>query len=54
MIFLILMRHKSYWSVVEKQGSGLIHGQSNAADIIRRHFYGLNYWHTDIKLADVG
>ncbi len=38
----------------EQRGSGLIHGQSNAPDIIRRHFYSLFYWHTDIKVADVG
>ncbi|MCX6315865.1 MAG: formimidoylglutamase [Bacteroidetes bacterium] len=38
----------------EQRGSGLIHGQSNAADIIRRQFYSLFYWHTDIKVADVG
>ena len=38
----------------EQRGSGLIHGQSNAPDIIRRHFYSLFYWHQDIKIADVG
>lgn len=38
----------------EQRGSGMIHGHSNAANIIRKHFYGLHYWHTDIKLADVG
>jgi formiminoglutamase len=38
----------------EQRGSGLIHGQSEAPDIIRRHFYSLFYWHTDIKIADVG
>lgn len=38
----------------EQRGSGLIHGQSQAPDIIRRHFYSLFYWHTDIKVADVG
>lgn len=38
----------------EQRGSGLIHGQSNAPDIIRRYFYSLFYWHTDIKVADVG
>lgn len=38
----------------EQRGSGLIHGQSPAPDIIRRHFYSLFYWHTDIKIADVG
>lgn len=38
----------------EQRGSGLIHGHSEAPDIIRRHFYALYYWHDDIKIADVG
>lgn len=38
----------------EQRGSGLIHGHSEAPDIIRRHFYNLYYWHQDIKIADVG
>ncbi|MBK5271843.1 MAG: formimidoylglutamase [Bacteroidia bacterium] len=38
----------------EQRGSGLIHGQSTAPDIIRRHFYSLYYWHQDIKIADIG
>ena len=38
----------------EQRGSGLIHGHSQAPDIIRRHFYSLYYWHPDIKIADVG
>src|SRR5688572_4858419 len=38
----------------EQRGSGLIHGQSDAPDMIRRHFYSLYYWHQDIKLADIG
>lgn len=38
----------------EQRGSGLIHGQSRAADVIRRHFYSLFYWHQDIRIADVG
>ncbi|HYM94618.1 MAG TPA: formimidoylglutamase [Chitinophagaceae bacterium] len=38
----------------EQRGSGLIHGQSTAPDIIRRHFYSLFYWHQDIKIADIG
>jgi arginase family enzyme len=38
----------------EQRGSGLIHGQSKAPDIIRRHFYSLFNWHQDIKIADVG
>ncbi len=38
----------------EQRGSGLIHGQSEAPDLIRRQFYNLYYWHQDIKIADVG
>src|SRR5258706_16278195 len=38
----------------EQRGSGLIHGQSDSPDIIRRHFYSLYYWHPDIKIADAG
>jgi len=38
----------------EQRGSGIIHGQSSAPDIIRRHFYSLFYWHNDIKIADIG
>ena len=38
----------------EQRGSGLIHGQSKAPNIIRRNFYQLYYWHQDIKIADLG
>ena len=38
----------------EQRGSGIIHGQSTAPDIIHRHFYSLFYWHNDIKIADIG
>ena len=38
----------------EQRGSGIIHIESNAPDIIRRHFYSMFYWHTDIKIADIG
>ncbi|HVT86889.1 MAG TPA: formimidoylglutamase [Chitinophagaceae bacterium] len=38
----------------EQRGSGLIHGQSNAPDMIRRQFYSLYYWHHDVKIADIG
>ena len=38
----------------EQRGSGLIHGHSQSPDIIRRHFYGLYYWHSDIRIADIG
>lgn len=38
----------------EQRGSGLIQGLSDGPDRIRRQFYSLFYWHTDIKVADVG
>ena len=38
----------------EQRGSGLIHGQSKAPDIIRRNFYQLYYWHKDVRIADIG
>jgi formiminoglutamase len=38
----------------EQRGSGMIGNESKAPDIIRRHFYQLFYWHTDIKMADIG
>jgi formiminoglutamase len=38
----------------EQRGSGLIHGHSEAPNVIRRHFYSLYYWHQDIKIADIG
>ena len=37
----------------EQRGSGLV-TESSAADEIRTAFYNLYYWHTDLKLADVG
>ena len=38
----------------EQRGSGLIHGHSKAPDLIRRQLYALYYWHTDVRIADVG
>jgi formiminoglutamase len=38
----------------EQRGSGIIHTESNAPDLVRRYFYSLFYWHTDIKVADIG
>ena len=38
----------------ETRGTDLARTQTDAPDIIRRHFYRLFYWHTDIQLADVG
>ncbi len=38
----------------EQRGSGIIHVESNAPDMIRHQFYSMFYWHTDIRIADVG
>lgn len=38
----------------EQRGSGLIHGQSAAPDIVRSQLYSLYGWHPDIKMADIG
>lgn len=38
----------------ETRGADLSSTDTNAPDAIRRHFYRLFYWHTDIGLADVG
>ncbi|HLG40447.1 MAG TPA: formimidoylglutamase [Chitinophagaceae bacterium] len=38
----------------EQRGSGIIHMESNAPDLIRRQFYSLFYWHADIRIADIG
>lgn len=39
--------------VNEQRGAGL-REQSDAADVIRKQLYRLNYWHTDIVIADIG
>ncbi|HEY6505567.1 MAG TPA: formimidoylglutamase [Chitinophagaceae bacterium] len=38
----------------EQRGSGVVHIESNAPDVIRHQLYSLFYWHTDIKIADIG
>ena len=38
----------------EQRGSGLIASECKAPDMIRRQFYQLFYWHTDIGIADIG
>jgi arginase family enzyme len=38
----------------EMRGTDLTRTATDAPDIIRKHFYRLFYWHTDIELADVG
>ena len=38
----------------ETRGADLSRTQTDAPDVIRRHFYQLFYWHNDIQIADVG
>ena len=38
----------------EHRGAGIEQQQEEAPDAIRRSFYELYYWHTDLKLADLG
>ncbi len=40
--------------LLETRGDSFLQGLNNAADTIRKHLYRLNYWHTDIKIADLG
>lgn len=38
----------------ETRGQNFLGTDSNAANAIRKQFYKLHYWHTDIKIADIG
>ena len=38
----------------EQRGNGLDEVYGQAADNIRKYFYSLYYWHSDIRLADIG
>jgi arginase family enzyme len=40
--------------VNEIRGSGVFDGTKHAADSIRRQLYQLHYWHTDVRIADIG
>jgi len=40
--------------VGEARGSGIFDAGNDAPDLIRKHFYQLHYWHSDIVLADMG
>lgn len=40
--------------VIEYRGNGYFEAESTSANIIRRQLYRLHYWHTDIKIADIG
>lgn len=40
--------------VNETRGSGITDNTQNAADCIRKQLYQLHYWHTDIRIADIG
>jgi arginase family enzyme len=37
----------------EFRGKGISDGE-NSADIVRKKFYGLHYWHKEISIADIG
>ncbi len=38
----------------EMRGSGFFMGESYGGDRIRKQLYLLHYWHTDVKIADLG
>ena len=38
----------------ESRGAGVRKSDNAGIDAVRRHFYQLFHWHTDVKLADVG
>lgn len=38
----------------EQRGSGIIGPESRAADAVRKEFYKLFFWHTDVRMADIG
>lgn len=40
--------------VAENRGAADMHRFTNAANIIRKHFYRLHYWHTNTQLCDIG
>ena len=40
--------------VTESRGNGYFEADNGAANAIRKHLYQLHYWHTDIKIADIG
>lgn len=40
--------------ITENRGEGNGFAENEAADLIRKHFYKLYYWHTGVKLADLG
>jgi len=40
--------------VQETRGSGFFDNNINAADQIRKELYSLHYWHTDVRIADIG
>ena len=40
--------------VQETRGQSLLATACNAANSIRKQLYALHYWHTDIKMADLG
>jgi formiminoglutamase len=43
-----------FLGVKEFRGNGYFETGSEAANTIRKHLYRLHYWHTDVKIADMG
>jgi formiminoglutamase len=40
--------------VLENRGNAGRDNENNGANVIRKQLYKLHYWHTDIKIADIG
>jgi formiminoglutamase len=40
--------------ITEFRGDGYFENGNDAANNIRKHLYRLHYWHTDVKVADLG
>jgi formiminoglutamase len=38
----------------EMRGMGIAHADSDAPNTIRKEFYGLYHWHSEVKVADIG
>lgn len=40
--------------IKETRGNGYFEPENDAVEKIRRQFYRLHYWHTDVQIADIG
>ena len=40
--------------VTETRGNGSLENSNDAANSIRKYLYQLHYWHTDVRIADIG